>query len=116
MPRLWAERLQQQAIADRCDIGSSSVYLQFVRREIRQNAPGEFWRETRPEAPAENAARVWTWHFASAAAAGLHAVWGMNIPLACFSLPGKDKGSPYSITERRVPELIAVLGSQSACR
>ena len=26
----------------------------------------------------------------------------------------KDKGSPYSITERRVPELIPVLGSQSA--
>jgi len=27
---------------------------------------------------------------------------------------GKGKGSPYSITERRVPELIPVLGSQSA--
>jgi len=27
---------------------------------------------------------------------------------------GKDKGSPYSITERRVPELIPVLGSQPA--
>jgi len=26
----------------------------------------------------------------------------------------KGKGSPYSITERRVPELIPVLGSQSA--
>jgi len=26
----------------------------------------------------------------------------------------KDKGSPYSITERRVPDLIAVLGSQPA--
>jgi len=26
----------------------------------------------------------------------------------------KDKGSPYSITERRVPELISVLGSQPA--
>jgi len=26
----------------------------------------------------------------------------------------KDKGSPYSITERRVPELIPVLGSQHA--
>ena len=25
-----------------------------------------------------------------------------------------DKGSPYSITERRVPELIPVLGSQPA--
>jgi len=25
------------------------------------------------------------------------------------------KGSPYSITERRVPELIPVLGSQPAC-
>ena len=27
---------------------------------------------------------------------------------------GKGKGSPYSITERRVPELIPVLGSQPA--
>jgi len=26
----------------------------------------------------------------------------------------KSKGSPYSITERRVPELIPVLGSQHA--
>ena len=26
----------------------------------------------------------------------------------------KGKGSPYSITERRVPELIPVLGSQRA--
>jgi len=26
----------------------------------------------------------------------------------------KGKGSPYSITERRVPELISVLGSQHA--
>ena len=26
----------------------------------------------------------------------------------------KGKGSPYSITERRVPELIPVLGSQTA--
>ena len=26
----------------------------------------------------------------------------------------RDKGSPYSITERRVPELIPVLGSQPA--
>ena len=28
---------------------------------------------------------------------------------------GKGKCSPYSITERRVPELIPVLGSQPAC-
>ena len=28
----------------------------------------------------------------------------------------KGKGRPYSTTERRVPELIQVLGSQSACR
>ena len=27
----------------------------------------------------------------------------------------KGKGSPYSITERRVPELIPVLDSQPAC-
>ena len=25
------------------------------------------------------------------------------------------KGSPYSVTERRLPELIPVLGSQTAC-
>jgi len=31
-----------------------------------------------------------------------------------LSLSKKDKGSPYSITERRVPELIPVLGSQPA--
>ena len=29
-------------------------------------------------------------------------------------LPAYKKGSPYSITERRVPELIPVLGSQPA--
>jgi len=28
----------------------------------------------------------------------------------------KGKGSPYSTAERRVPELIPVLGSQKACR
>jgi len=27
---------------------------------------------------------------------------------------GKDEGSPYSIAERRVPDLIPVLGSQPA--
>jgi len=34
----------------------------------------------------------------------------------CFSIHGYNKGkaSPYSITERRVPELIPVLGSQPA--
>jgi len=32
---------------------------------------------------------------------------------ACFN-DRKGKGSPYSITERRVPELIPVLGSQPA--
>ena len=31
-----------------------------------------------------------------------------------YCRPNRDKGSPYSITERRVPELIPVLGSQSA--
>jgi len=29
-------------------------------------------------------------------------------------VPLKGKGSPYSVTERRVPELIPVLGSQPA--
>jgi len=32
----------------------------------------------------------------------------------CRSIFKKGKGSPYSITERRVPELIPVLGSQPA--
>jgi len=32
----------------------------------------------------------------------------LNLPHGC----NKGKGSPYSITERRVPELIPVLGSQ----
>jgi len=32
-----------------------------------------------------------------------------------FATPVSKKGSPYSITERRVPELIPVLGSQPAC-
>jgi len=32
----------------------------------------------------------------------------------CGRVREKAKGSPYSITERRVPELIPVLGSQLA--
>jgi len=32
-----------------------------------------------------------------------------------FYVCKKGKGSPYSITERTVPELIPVLGSQPAC-
>jgi len=32
----------------------------------------------------------------------------------CLSLNKQQKGSPYSITERRVPELILVLGSHPA--
>ena len=35
-------------------------------------------------------------------------------PLPAVSLVVKGKGSPYSITERRVPALIPVLGSQPA--
>jgi len=31
-----------------------------------------------------------------------------------YHLKGKGRGSPHSITERRVPELIPVLGSQPA--
>ena len=34
-----------------------------------------------------------------------------DVGLVCRS---KGRGSPYSITERRVPELISVLGSQPA--
>ena len=33
---------------------------------------------------------------------------------AAWTVVKKGKGSPYSITERRVPELIPVLGSQPA--
>ena len=33
---------------------------------------------------------------------------------SCGSAVKKGKGGPYSITERRVPELIPVLGSQPA--
>ena len=36
-------------------------------------------------------------------------VWPIYLPAG-----KKGKGSPYSITERRVPELIPVLGSQPA--
>ena len=35
-------------------------------------------------------------------------------PVAEVGNKVKGKGSPYSITERRVPELIPVLGSQPA--
>ena len=37
-------------------------------------------------------------------------------PIAVFSgaVKGRPKGSPYSITERKVPELIPVLGSRPA--
>jgi len=35
-------------------------------------------------------------------------------PLSGDGVKGKGIGSPYSITERRVPELIPVLGSQPA--
>jgi len=37
-----------------------------------------------------------------------------NICVCQLTNKGKGKGSPYSITERRVPELIPVLGSQPA--
>ena len=39
-------------------------------------------------------------------------LYGFNI--LCNDVIKKGKGSPYSITERRVPELIPVLGSQPA--
>ena len=45
------------------------------------------------------------------------AVWDplrLGGPLYDGSESSKGKGSPYSITERRVPELIPVLGSQPA--
>ena len=36
------------------------------------------------------------------------------LPFWCRLTRVKGKGSPYSITERRVPELVPVLGSQPA--
>ena len=36
------------------------------------------------------------------------------VHISPHSRPGKGKGSPYSSTERRVPEQIPVLGSQPA--
>ena len=38
----------------------------------------------------------------------------MDFTLVTGNFYFKGKGSPYSITERRVPELIPVLGSQPA--
>jgi len=38
----------------------------------------------------------------------------MVYPFPLIAADKKVKGSPYSITERRVPELIPVLGSQPA--
>ena len=39
----------------------------------------------------------------------------VKIPLTtCITVLLKGKGSPYSITDHRVPELIPVLGSQPA--
>jgi len=38
----------------------------------------------------------------------------LHFVVCVFVIVKKAKGSPYSITERRVPELIPVLGSQSA--
>jgi len=38
----------------------------------------------------------------------------MNYNISQSHSKGKGKASPYSITERRVPQLITVLGSQPA--
>ena len=38
----------------------------------------------------------------------------IDMELKLFTTIKKGKGSPYSITERRVPELIPVLGSRPA--
>ena len=39
---------------------------------------------------------------------------GLKSDIIMFARQKKGKGSPYSITERMVPELIPVLGSQPA--
>jgi len=38
----------------------------------------------------------------------------IEVQVSCRSSVNTKKGSPYSTAERRVPELIAVLGSQPA--
>ena len=48
------------------------------------------------------------------AGAGLFGRLQNSAHFFCPILPKKGNGSPYSITERRVPELIPVLGSQPA--
>jgi len=40
-------------------------------------------------------------------------IWFMTLRMN-VTVNYKGKGSPYSITERRVPQLVPVLGSQSA--
>jgi len=44
----------------------------------------------------------------------VHFTTGHLYYLGCIQSTLKGKGSPYSITERRVPQLIPVLGSQPA--
>jgi len=41
-------------------------------------------------------------------------VYNFHVVTAFYQLPKEGQGSSYSITERRVPELIPVLGSQPA--
>ena len=41
-------------------------------------------------------------------------IYSRHVVKVLDDLAKKGKGSPYSITERRVPEPIAVLGSQPA--
>jgi len=53
---------------------------------------------------------VWIWHTKSVATAT--SLGGSKNLLQIVYLKGK--GSPYSITERRIPEMIPVLGSQPA--
>jgi len=43
-----------------------------------------------------------------------HKIPNTNQPITAATFAVKGKGSPYSIAERRVPELIPVLGSQPA--
>jgi len=40
-----------------------------------------------------------------------HVLWSISVSVLCTLV---KKGSPYSITEHRVPELIPVLGSRPA--
>ena len=79
---------------------SSSSLFPDVRRAdgFIETASGQIWFSCKKTKVMKRLTVMWYWHSQPVPAA---VVW-------C----SKGKGSPYLITERRVPELIPVLGSQ----